>query len=334
MNRSPRIKQIEGSKQDEGRRLDVVLSRRLGISRSRAAAHCRKGLVVKADSGHPAKPSHSVAAGEKFTFPPLEESPRGSNALSESIPLEIVFEDDSLLVVNKPAGMVVHPAPGHYRGTLVNALLGHLGRKLDPHLDRLRPGIVHRLDKDTSGLLVVAKTFVAHQRLSEQIKKHRAVRTYLCLSWGHWPEPEGTISEPLDRCRRNRKKMAVALVNGRPAITHYRVLESYDIAELVEVTLQTGRTHQVRVHFSYRGHPVVGDPLYGGRSTALRGLGSSKERRLRAAALLETCARQALHAAKLAFDHPVTGERVTFSSPPPADFKAALEILKKPWSEK
>ena len=332
LNFSAQVQQIEVSEQDAGRRLDVVLARLLGVSRSRATAHCRKGLVLRVSSGKPAKPSTPVTVGERFTFPSLEVSPRGSKALSESIPLDIVFEDESLLVVNKPAGMVVHPAPGHYSGTLVNALLGHLDRELDPRLDRLRPGIVHRLDKDTSGLLVVAKTFTAQQQLGEQIKERRAVRTYLCLTWGRWSPTEGTISEPVGRSHRNRKKMAVVPAAGRSSATRYRVLESYDVAELVDVTLDTGRTHQIRVHFSYRGHPVVGDPLYGGCSTALRALGSSSDRRLRVKTLLKTCPRQALHAVKLSFDHPATGERMTFSTPLPADIEAALGILKQPWS--
>ena len=332
MNHSSQVQQIQASEQDAGRRLDVVLSRILGVSRSRATAHCRKGLVLRVSSGKPAKPSTPVTVGEMFTFPPLEESPRGTKALSEIIPLDIIFEDESMLVVNKHAGMVVHPAPGHYSGTLVNALLGHLDRELDPRLDRLRPGIVHRLDKDTSGLLVVAKTFTAQHRLGEQIKERRAVRTYLCLTWGRWSATEGTISESVGRSHRDRKKMAVVPVAGRLATTIYRVLESYDVAELVEVTLDTGRTHQIRVHFSYRGHPVVGDPLYGGRSAALHALGSSSDRRLRVRALLETCPRQALHAAKLSFDHPATGERMSFSSLLPADIEAALGILKQPWS--
>jgi len=333
MNDSPQTQQIEVSEEESGRRLDVVLARRLGVSRSRAAEACRRGLVSRRRTGRPAKPSTAVKAGEFFSCPRLEDSPRSSKARSEDLPLDIIFEDESLLVVDKPAGMVVHPAPGHYSGTLVNALLGHLGRDLDPGLDRLRPGIVHRLDKDTSGLLVVAKTFSAHQSLSEQIKERRAVRTYLCLSWGHWPAAEGRISEALGRSQRNRKKMAVAPAAGRPAETRYRVLESYDVAELVEVTLQTGRTHQIRVHFSYRGHPIVGDPLYGGRSTAVSALGSSGDRRSRIRTLLGICGRQALHAARLTFDHPASGKSLTFSSPLPADIEAALVVLKLPWSE-
>jgi 23S rRNA pseudouridine1911/1915/1917 synthase len=332
MNRPPQPQQIEATSEETGQRLDLFLSRRLGISRSRVTALCKKGLVLRVESQKSAKPSTPVSEGDKFSLPPLEDSPRGSSALSENIPLDIVFEDEQLLVVDKPAGMVVHPAPGHYSGTLVNALLGHLGRKIDPDLDRLRPGIVHRLDKETSGLLVVAKTFTAHQHLSEQIKKRHAVRTYFCLSWGHWPARQDTISGPLGRCSRNRKKMAVAPVTGRPATTGYQVLESYDVAELVEVTLHTGRTHQIRVHFSFRGHPVVGDPLYGGRSTVIRALGSTGERRLKIKALLEACSRQALHATRLAFDHPCTGEKMTFTSPLPDDIEAALTILKQPRS--
>jgi 23S rRNA pseudouridine1911/1915/1917 synthase len=317
--------------EDAGQRLDTVLARTLGVSRTRVAALCKDGRVLLGGA-RPVKPSWSVRPGDFFTLPELEEAPRGSSAAAESIPLSVLFEDKSLLVVDKPAGMVVHPAPGHRTGTLVNALLGYINGPPDTRLDLLRPGIVHRLDKDTSGLLVVARTFEAHQNLSEQIKARRMSRVYLCLSWGHWPQREGTIDEPIGRSHANRKKMAVQTTDsGRTAVTQYRVMESFSVAELVEATLQTGRTHQIRVHFSHRGHPVVGDPLYGGRQAAAAMYSGNQRQAVRH--LLELCGRQALHAHSLSFCHPLTGEKMRFTSPLPADFDSLLQYLREPWTE-
>ena len=325
MNEPTSIK-YQASSKDEGQRLDVLLAKRLGISRTRAAALAKNGAVVCEGAGK-LKPSTSVKTGDIFTLPQLEKSPRGSEIAPEKIPLVILFEDDHLLVVEKPAGMVVHPAPGHLEGTLVNALLAHINSSVDSRLDVLRPGIVHRLDKDTSGLLVVAKTFEAHEKLAVQIKERSAGRNYLAVSWGHWPEREGRIEAPIGRSSKNRKKMVVFAAVGREAVTVYRVLESFPLAELVEVHLRTGRTHQIRVHFAHRGHPVLGDQLYGGRK-ALRNYSGQYRNTVRF--LLDACTRQALHAYKLTFKHPATSEPLEFTSPLPDDFEHILQILRQP----
>jgi len=316
----------QATSEDEGQRLDVVLAKRLEISRTRAAALVKSG-TVGCESAGKLKPSTPVKAGDIFTLPRIEKSPRGSEITPEKIPLKILFEDEHLLVVDKPAGMVVHPAPGHSGGTLVNALLAHINTSIDSRLDALRPGIVHRLDKDTSGLLVVAKTFEAHENLSYQIKERAAGRVYLAVSCGHWPYRQGRIETPVGRSSKNRKKMSVLTAGGRPAVTVYRVLESFPLGELVEVVLHTGRTHQIRVHFAHRGHPVMGDPLYGGRK-AVRNCGAAYGNMVRM--LLDACNRQALHAYKLSFKHPASGEAVEFTSPPPEDFQRVLQILRQP----
>lgn len=228
--------------------------------------------------------------------------------MPEEIPLDIVYEDADLVVVNKPRGMVVHPAAGNYRGTLVNALLNHC-RDLSGINRALRPGIVHRLDKDTTGLLVVAKNDTAHLDLACQIKERRVKRQYLALVHGHPPQ-EGTVDAPIGRHPVHRKKMAVEPRHGRPAVTHFRVLERYPGYALVEARLETGRTHQVRVHMAYIGHPLLGDPVYAPRRPRL-GL-----------------AGQALHACTLGFRHPRTGEYLEFRAPLPRDFEEVLEHLR------
>ncbi len=311
---------------DQGRRLDVVLAGALNISRSRITALVRDGLV-SGPPGKKLKTSYPVAAGDTFSLPRPDPTPRSSTLLPQQIPLEIVYEDEHLLVVNKPPGMVVHPAPGHRSGTLANAVAAHCNRNSDNRLDPMRPGIVHRLDKDTSGLLVVAKTFEAHEHLAAQIKRHSASRIYLALTLGHWAEPEGTIEAPLGRSRRDRKKMAVAGEGGRRATTLYRVIESFPAAELVEATLRTGRTHQIRVHFTHRGHPVLGDPDYGGRAKALGGMAPGFRGLLKQA--LEMLPRQALHAHRLSFEHPSSREKLDFSVPVPQDFQRVLELLRR-----
>ncbi|HWJ03115.1 MAG TPA: RluA family pseudouridine synthase [Verrucomicrobiae bacterium] len=228
----------------------------------------------------------------------------------ENIPLDIVFEDRDLLVVNKPQGMVVHPAAGNYHGTLVNALLHHC-QDLSGINGVLRPGIVHRIDKDTSGLLVVAKSEAAHLGLAEQIKAHTMSRRYLAILHGVMPEPGGMVDAPIGRDPKDRKKMAVVHVNAKPAVTHYQVLERFRDFSFVECKLETGRTHQIRVHMTYLNHPVLGDPLYGPRKSRfdLRG--------------------QVLHAAVLGFVHPVSGKYMEFSAPLPGYFAAVLDELKQ-----
>ena len=237
----------------------------------------------------------------------LPEEPAAGEVRAEHIPLDIVFEDDAMLVVNKPKGMVTHPAAGNFAGTLVNALLGYGCRLSSCNGDPLRPGIVHRLDKDTTGLLVVAKTDAAHENLARQIREKQAHRIYTALCFGNVRVEEGVIDAPLGRSPRDRKKMAV-LPGGRPAVTEYRVLARYGAYTLVEARLQTGRTHQIRVHFASRGFPVVGDPLYTRQKAPFQTDG------------------QMLHAGRLELAHPETGEWMTFTAPLPAYF---ADILRK-----
>ena len=314
-----------------GCRLDSVLSEYLGISRNRAARMIGEGEVLSS-TGKTVKASLKLESGDVIYYSSPDPASTGpQSAVPETINLNIVFEDEQLLVIDKPVGMVVHPAPGHRKGTLVNAVLGHLGEdKIDSRLGGTRPGIVHRLDKDTSGLIVVAKTLDAHTGLAEQIRERKAKRVYRCLSWGHWPERTGKIIGNIDRNPKNRKKMALVDDDkGRYAETDYKVLESFEMVEYVEVSLRTGRTHQIRVHFSAHGHPVFGDPEYGGRKKAVSGMAHNPERQLLAARMLNTCNRQALHAARLSFNHPFSGEKLEFNSPLPRDMNELLEILRE-----
>lgn len=249
--------------------------------------------------------------------PPIE-------AVAENIPLDIAYEDEYLLVINKPAGMVCHPAAGNYSGTLVNALLYYFSRFKD-FADKIRPGLVHRLDKDTSGLLVVAKNEHVLRELQATLKNRAIKRQYMALVWGRMPQPEGIIDLPMGRSGGDRKKMAVFGAKSRDATTNYEVLKTYSIAELVRLKLQTGRTHQIRVHLAYFGNPVVGDPTYGGRARALTRLSGPK--RLLAMALLRTINRQALHAWNLGFDHPITGMKINLTCEPPEDFQKTVDLL-------
>lgn len=228
---------------------------------------------------------------------------------AEEIPLDIVYEDDDLLVVNKPKGMVVHPAPGNRDGTLVNALLAHCGDSLSGINGVLRPGIVHRIDKDTSGLLIVAKSDRAHTGLAKQIKEHTFDRCYEAVVYGNIKE-DGSVCAPVGRHPVKRRQMAVTDRNSKPAVTHFTVLQRYEGFCHLRLRLETGRTHQIRVHMAYIGHPVAGDPLYGPKKviTSLNG--------------------QCLHAKRIGFDHPVTGERLTFESALPDYFTAFLKRLK------
>ncbi len=296
-------------REGEGGRLDRFVSSRLDLSRTRVQALLAEGRVTVA--GRPGKKSESVAPGMvvEVVVPPAE--PVAIEA--EEIPLEVVHEDEHLAVVNKAAGMVVHPAPGHRTGTLVNALLWHI-----PDLagvgGRLRPGIVHRLDRDTSGLLVVAKTDAAHRGLSEALKRRRIRRVYRAAAWGHLDESPCTIEAPIGRDRKDRKRMAV-VPEGRPALTRVRVRERWNRADLLDVALKTGRTHQIRVHLAHLGHPVVGDATYGAGWE--RGMGGPE--RLWALELARRVPRQFLHAAELGFDHPVSGEALRFRAELPQD---------------
>lgn len=312
-----------------GQRLDAFLASRrdLGLSRSHIQKLIAEGLVTvdgeSAKAGYRLEPGESVEI--KVPFPePLEAKP-------EPIPLNIVYEDEHLIVLNKPRGLVVHPAPGHLAGTLVNALLAHCD-----HLSGIggvgRPGIVHRLDRDTSGVMVVAKTDLAHQSLAKQIKDRTAHRRYLALVYGDVAGDEGTVETRIGRDPGDRKKMAVLREGGREAVTHYRVLERFTDFTLIECALRTGRTHQIRVHTDHLGHPVAGDPVYGPRRPKrfrrelARAMAVESEEPYPEA--VEALEGQALHAYSLSFRHPVTGEELTFNAPMPPDMERALAQLR------
>ena len=309
--------------QDSNQRLDAYLaSRELELTRSRIQGLIDQGKVKV--NGRATKPSHRIRSGEliEIEIPPL----RKTEVLPENIPLDIVYQDQDLLVVNKPAGMVTHPASGNYSGTLVNALLFHC-KDLSGVGGVQRPGIVHRLDKDTSGLLVVAKNDFAHLSLSGQLKEKTLFREYLALVWGKMPQKKGLISAPIGRLVTDRKRMGVTSVKSREAATEYEVKESLLTCELLQIRLQTGRTHQIRVHLSYLGHPVVGDPEYGGRSKWIDTLKKSKQKDL-AEEILERIKRQALHARKIGFVHPRTGQYLEFQSRIPVDIADLIEFIK------
>jgi len=310
-----------------GQRLDQALAR-LEPELSRAAAQrlIAEGLCLL--NGEPGEKSSRVAAGDRLSVTLLPAVP--PEVAAEDIPLDVVYEDRDLIVINKPAGMVVHPAVGNPRGTLVNALLGHC-RDLSGIGGELRPGIVHRLDKETSGLLVAAKSDRAHRDLARQIASRSAKRTYWALVWGV-PEPAtGEVSAPIARHPRHRQMMGV-VPGGREAVTRYRVLETFRIGSpggkrgqsisLVELQLQTGRTHQIRVHMAHVGHPVIGDPLYG----RPRQLPQQTPPAL--AEALAALQGQALHAVRLSFVHPVTREALSFEAALPNDFARVLGMLR------
>jgi 23S rRNA pseudouridine1911/1915/1917 synthase len=313
---------------EAGQRLDRFLASRaevlaVSLSRTRLKSLVEGGSVC-IDGAAILDASLKVKAGQaiRLTIPPAQDPiPRG-----EAMPLAIVFEDAHLIVLDKPAGLVVHPAPGHESGTLVNALIAHCGDSLSGIGGVRRPGIVHRLDKDTSGLLVVAKTDAAHHGLSALFADHGRteplIRTYLAFVWGAPDLPTGTVDAPLARHKTDREKMAV-VNGGREAITHWELLERFGggdgrgtLASLVACSLETGRTHQIRVHMAHLGHPVLGDPLYG------RGF-KTKASRLdaEAQAVLAALDRQALHAATLGFPHPITGEELLFESELPSQLQ-------------
>ena len=264
--------------------------------------------------GRPSKATHHPRAGEEITI--QWPAPMAAEALPEDIPLDILFEDDRLLVLNKPAGIVVHPAAGHASGTLVNALLHHCAGQLSGIGGVARPGIVHRLDKDTSGCLVVAKDDSAHLALSTQFAERTTTKIYHALVCGQLSKARHTVKEPLARHPVHRKKIAIT-PNGRQAHTDFRVLEKLNQSALMEATLHTGRTHQIRVHLQHLGFPVVGDAIYGGRSA-----------RAFAQATGYTAPRQMLHAFSLGFDHPASGKRQTAEAPVPEDFTKAMDFLK------
>jgi 23S rRNA pseudouridine1911/1915/1917 synthase len=292
-----------------GQRLDAALAKlEPGLSRAQVRRLVDGGLVTV--SGAAVKPAHRLKLGERIAGSVPEPAP--VDVAAEAIALAVLFEDPDVIVIDKPAGLVVHPAPGHAGGTLVNALLHHC-RDLSGVGGELRPGIVHRLDKDTSGVLVVAKNDRAHRSLAAQFKAHSVEREYLALVCGTPKVASGVVDAAIGRHPTDRKKMSTRTRRGRTAVTHYAVEERLRGATLLRVRLETGRTHQVRVHLASIGLPVLGDPVYGGGRAAGVELGLS---------------RQALHAAKLGFVHPASGETVRFASPLPADLAAVLESLR------
>ncbi len=304
----------------EEARIDRFVSDRLDLSRTRVQKLLAEGLITV--DGRRAKKSEPVELGGRVDV--VIPAPAPVEIEAEELPIDVVYEDESLVVVDKAAGMVVHPAPGHRSGTLVNALLWRLPG-LSEVGGRLRPGIVHRLDRHTSGLLVVAKTDAAHRGLSEALKARRVKRLYTAVVWGHLSEESVTIEAPIGRDPKDRKRMTVT-DEGRQAITRARVRERWQSADVLDVALQTGRTHQIRVHLADIGHPVVGDDVYG--LGWERGLGGPTRRWVDE--LARRTKRQFLHAAQLVFDHPVTGKRMRFSADLPPDLAHVARWASEP----
>jgi len=304
---------------EAGLRLDILVARHLPqLSRSRARRMVEAGLVLA--DGREAKPHHLVRTGEIIEVH-LSEKPAETGLTPEPMPLDIAYEDEHLVVVNKPAGLVVHPGAGRMSGTLVNALLAH--GPLSSIGSPLRPGVVHRLDKDTSGLILAAKTDEAHLEMARQIQNREVQRTYMALVWGRPQPDEFILSSSLGRHPKDRKRIAVT-VTGKGAVTRVAVLERFEHMSLVRANLVTGRTHQIRVHLSAAGWPVVGDRVYGS------GIGRQRAKSLDAEvrALVARLPGQALHACELSFVHPALGERMTFTADPPPEMTALLTYLR------
>ena len=290
---------------EAGLRVDVFLAQQCDLTRSALQKLMEQGNVTC--NGAPLRKNAKTECGAVYcvTVPEVREA----DITAQEIPLDVVYEDDDLLVINKPKGMVVHPAAGHEDGTLVNALLHHCGESLSGINGEKRPGIVHRIDMDTTGLLIVAKNDFSHQKLSDQLKDHTLSRTYECIVRGGFREDEGTVNAPIGRHPTDRKRMAVTMKNSREAVTHWRVLARYGQYTHLQCRLETGRTHQIRVHMAHIGHPIAGDPVYGIGKPEL-GLRS-----------------QCLHAKELRFVHPRTDELVTVTCPLPDEFQTALKKL-------
>ena len=291
-----------------GERIDVLLARLLpDLTRSGAQKLLEDGRVTK--DGQAVRKNYKTAPEDTFEvdLPPVQEI----DLQPENIPLDVAYEDDDLIVVNKPKGLVVHPAPGHWSGTLVNALLYHCRGSLSGINGELRPGIVHRIDKDTSGLLIAAKNDFAHQALAAQLQDHTLRRTYEAIACGNFRDDCGTIDAPIGRHPTDRKRMAVTDHNSRPAVTHYAVLARYPGYTHLQLQLETGRTHQIRVHLAYLGHPILGDAVYGHKKPEL---GQDT---------------QCLHARALTFLHPRTGQEVTVRCDLPDYFEAVLQKLQR-----
>ena len=297
-------RELTAATEHAGVRLDAFLSADGALTRSQAARLIAEGRVRV--NGKPAAKSARLSGGETVT---VDVPPRRAPALPpQDIPLDVVYEDDDVIVVNKPTGLVVHPAPGHPDGTLVNALLHHCGDSLSGIGGEKRPGIVHRIDRDTSGLIIAAKNDAAHLALSAQLKDHSLSRTYECLVTGNMKQDSGTVDAPIGRSSADRKKMAV-VPTGRRAVTHWEVVARYPGVTHLRCRLETGRTHQIRVHMAYIGHPILGDTVYGAKKP-VPGLTG-----------------QCLHATGLRFIHPRTGEPVELHCPLPPEFTAMLQKL-------
>ena len=302
-----KTKEFKITEQISGTRIDKAVSENTELTRSAV-----QKLIEQNDisvNGAPVKANYKVKTDDtvKVNIP----EPKNIDTEPENIPIEIVYEDDWLLVVNKPKGMVVHPAAGNYNGTLVNALLYHCKASLSGINGEIRPGIVHRIDKNTSGLLIVAKNDEAHIKLAGQIKEHSFTREYEAVVHGVFKNQKGTVNLPIGRHHTDRKKMAVTSKNSRNAVTHYEVIEQYQKYAHIKLKLETGRTHQIRVHMAYIGHPVAGDDVYGKKNTDK-----------------ELCG-QCLHAKKIGFIHPATGEYMEFDSQLPEYFENFLKRLRR-----
>jgi 23S rRNA pseudouridine1911/1915/1917 synthase len=323
--------ELVATEADAGVRLDKLLAQRIDtLSRARIQALIRAGNVAGAGGATLGDGSYRVKPGEAFAVSVPEPEP--AEPAGEAIALDVVYEDDDLIVIDKPAHLVVHPAPGHESGTLVNALIAHCGESLSGIGGVKRPGIVHRLDKGTSGLLVVAKNDAAHRGLSEQFAAHgtdgRMQRAYLALVWGKPLRPRGVIDARLARSQSNRTKIAVTRGDGgRHAVTHYEVLDTFHTAagevSLLRLVLETGRTHQIRVHLAHVAHPVLGDTTY---ASGFKAKAAKLDEPARAA--LAALDRQALHAAELGFEHPITGKSLQFERPLPPDMQHLLDALR------
>jgi 23S rRNA pseudouridine1911/1915/1917 synthase len=294
--------------EEGGIRIDRYLSdKREELSRSYLQKLLKEHLVTV--NGKEIKANYKVQASDVvvLTLPELTEP----DILAEEIPLDILYEDEDLMVINKPKGMVVHPSVGHTSGTLVNAVMAHCGENLSGINGVMRPGIVHRIDKDTTGALFICKNDAAHRALADQLKEHSIRRRYRAIVWGNLKEDEGTVEGPIGRHPTDRKRMAINYKNGKDAVTHYRVLERFGNATYVECRLETGRTHQIRVHMTSIGHPLLGDEVYGTRKDSFHLQG------------------QTLHAMILGFTHPRTGEYLEFTAPLPEYFTKLLDKLRK-----
>ena len=297
---------LQAAGEDAGKRLDAWLAERTELTRSAVQKLAEDGRVTA--GGKPLTKNTRLTGTEAVSL--LLPEPEAVEIVPQDIPLDVVYEDDDVIVVNKPKGLVVHPAPGHADGTLVNALLYHCGDSLSGINGELRPGIVHRIDRDTSGLIIAAKNDFAHVRLAAQLQDHTLARTYRCIVTGNLREDAGTVNAPIGRCPADRKKMAV-VAGGRNAVTHWQVLERYPGAAYVECRLETGRTHQIRVHMACIGHPILGDTVYGSKKP-VPGLNG-----------------QCLHAVGLRFLHPRTGAPVELTCPLPEEFQRQLEKYRR-----